>query len=580
MRWILLALSVILSTSIFAQQTFTYSYVDPCSKQLKTLLVPANSSVTVNYMGNIGSFSQSDFQSGVFGQWVSTIQASVGSQPCDELLTQTQVGQNMIITQNIISTLTAVTASAAMTSASSMSSALGNSVSNSNEGSGSNRGGRKGRNSNNGSNQSGSNQQTNNTGSESQPTNPGGTNSSGSSQSNPNSSSGSTSQSGSGQSGSNGGQTGQQGNTGNPNTANGSGQQGSGTQGQNGQASSGGSNPSGGQQGSGTQGQNGQASSGGSNGQGTSGTQDQGSSGTSTNTQGSTGTGTNGESSGQSQTGNNNAGASPNSGSQGQGPGQGGQSGQTQGQNPQAGSNDQGGGSGSGGTANSVSNAAEASGGSGGKGGSKVKTGSLIGTGDIVAIRSAEDNSNQFKGTVSMTKSNTNNTRAKGFLLNFTTQVNNSNLTFYGSFTDKKKKNTLIIANSSMLDLRKNFFNTTTALEAKRFGQFTGMLGVNFTVGGLADEPFSNLSAVGGGFVPFKAGKKINGTILVLGVYSPYTKFYEGKWWDSGLLLVPFSSWDYSISKNFKYNISFSGTYQLQGNVLQYQILTGGKILL
>jgi hypothetical protein len=557
MRWILLALSVILSTSIFAQQTFTYSYVDPCSKQLKTLLVPANSSVTVNYMGNIGSFSQSDFQSGVFGQWVSTIQASVGSQPCDELLTQTQVGQNMIITQNIISTLTAVTASAAMTSASSMSSALGNSVSNSNEGSGSNRGGRKGRNSNNGSNQSGSNQQTNNTGSESQPTNPGGTNSSGSSQSNPNSSSGSTSQSGSGQSGSNGGQTGQQGNTGNPNTANGSGQQGSGTQGQNGQASSGGSN-----------------------GQGTSGTQDQGSSGTSTNTQGSTGTGTNGESSGQSQTGNNNAGASPNSGSQGQGPGQGGQSGQTQGQNPQAGSNDQGGGSGSGGTTNSVSNAAEASGGSGGKGGSKVKTGSLIGTGDIVAIRSAEDNSNQFKGTVSMTKSNTNNTRAKGFLLNFTTQVNNSNLTFYGSFTDKKKKNTLIIANSSMLDLRKNFFNTTTALEAKRFGQFTGMLGVNFTVGGLADEPFSNLSAVGGGFVPFKAGKKINGTILVLGVYSPYTKFYEGKWWDSGLLLVPFSSWDYSISKNFKYNISFSGTYQLQGNVLQYQILTGGKILL
>jgi hypothetical protein len=179
-----------------------------------------------------------------------------------------------------------------------------------------------------------------------------------------------------------------------------------------------------------------------------------------------------------------------------------------------------------------------------------------------------------------MTKSNTNNTRAKGFLLNFTTSINNSNLTFYGAVSNKPKTNTLIIANSSMLDFDRNFFNTTTALESKRFGKLSLMAGLNFTVGFLAEESFSNLSGVGGGFYPFKVNKKISGTALLLGVYSPYTKFYEGKWWDSGILLVPFSSWDYAISKNFKYNVSFSGTYQVKGSVLQYQILTGGKILL
>ena len=41
-----------------------------------------------------------------------------------------------------------------------------------------------------------------------------------------------------------------------------------------------------------------------------------------------------------------------------------------------------------------------------------------------------------------------------------------------------------------------------------------------------------------------------------------------------------FTSWDYTISKNFKYNVSFSGTYQVKGSVLNYQVLTGGKILL
>jgi hypothetical protein len=289
--------------------------------------------------------------------------------------------------------------------------------------------------------------------------------------------------------------------------------------------------------------------------------------------------------SGQTQPPVNNPSSNPSSNSSNQGSGSGSQSGSVNGggkgvdgeKTPDEVKKDNPSG-GNGGTTNSVANAAESSSGNGGS--SKSKVGSVIGTGDIVAIRSNEDGSNQFKGTFSMTKSNTNNTRAKGALLNFTTTINNSNLTLYGAFTNKKKTNTIIAANSSMVDFGRNVFNTTTVLQSQRFGKVTVMGGANFTVGIMAKEPFSNLSAVGGGFVPFKANKKISGNLLVLGVYSPFTKFYEGKWWDSGLLLVPFSSWDYTISKNFKYNVSFSGTYELKGSVLQYQILTGGKILL
>ena len=181
---------------------------------------------------------------------------------------------------------------------------------------------------------------------------------------------------------------------------------------------------------------------------------------------------------------------------------------------------------------------------------------------------------------MSVTKSNTDNTRAKGSLLNFTTTVNNTNLTLYAAFSNKKRTNTLITANSSMIDRDWNFFNTSTVLESKRFNKLSVMCGLNFTVGALYDEPFTNLSGVVGGFYPFKVSKKLSGNILMLGVYSPFTKFYEGKWWTSGWLVVPFSSWDYSISKNFKYNISFSGTWEVGKSVLQYQILTGGKIML
>ena len=473
MKKIITTLFVVMSTVLFGQG-FTYSYVDPCSRQIKTLQVTNNQAITVNYLGNINSFSSNDFINGNFDLWVNQITAAVADQPCDELLTNTQVSQNMFITQNLISTLTSITASSTMTA----SNAVANSVSSSTSSRKNNRVG-------NNSNLNSTSNNQNNTATD-------GTN-----------------------------------NNSQGNTSNGSTTQGGGTQ-QGGNSSSGSSTSKG------------------------------------NNTQG----GTN----------NKPAGVSQGGGGQTQ-RGVTGESAQT---NPNGtGSQNETSGGGNGGTTNSVANAAEAtSSGSDGKGGGKPKVGSLIGVGDIVAIRVNEDKSNQFRGTMSVTKSNTNNTRAKGVLLNYTTTVNNSNLTFYGAFSNKKRTNTMIVANSSMIDFERNFFNTTTALDSKTFGKTSIMGGLNFTVGGLGGETFANISAVGGGFHPFKLNKNLSGNLLVLGVYSPFTQFYEGKWWDSGWLIVPFSSWDYTISKNFKYNVSFSGVYQVQGSILQFQILTGGKILL
>ena len=453
MKKFLFVLSLIFSTNLFGQG-FTYSYVDPCSKETKVLSVNSSQLVTVNYLGNINSFSQNDFLNGTFDNWINQIQTQAANQPCDELLTNTQSSQNMFITQNLISTLTSITASSTMIA----SNAISNSVSNSS----------------NGNNPGGNVNSTNNQ----QNTNSNGT----SNNSQGNSSNGSTTQSGGTQQGGN--------ESNNPSTSGGGNQEG-GTTNQSGNVSQGGS--------------------------------------------------------GQTQQSMNNP-------------------------------NNQSGGSGGGGTTNSVSNAVSAT--SGGKSGGKPNAGSIVGTGDIVAIRVNEDKSSQLRGTMSVTKSNTNNTRAKGVLLNFTSTVNNTNLTLYGAFNNKKRTNTFIVANSSMIDFERNFFNTTTMMDSKKIGKTAFMGGLNFTVGGLGGEVFTNLSAVGGGFHPFKLNQKISGNILVLGVYSPFTKFYEGKWWDSGLLIVPFSSWDYTISKNFKYNISLSGTYELKGSVLQFQVLTGGKILL
>ena len=223
--------------------------------------------------------------------------------------------------------------------------------------------------------------------------------------------------------------------------------------------------------------------------------------------------------------------------------------------------------------ANSISNALD-----GGDEDNKNR-GSLIASGDIIVIDN-RDNSNgqQLKVVGSITRANTKQSRIQGALFTYTSVTNDFSLTFYKSWINPNKTFNLVGANTTMTDFNQNHFNTTTALESWKWGKITGMAGANFTFGKLGKRNLQNLSAVTGAHRNFKISPRITTSTLILGVYSPFTQFYEGKWWDPGVLVVPFSSWDIKITKTFKYNISFTGVWHSNGNALNYQILTGGKI--
>jgi hypothetical protein len=243
--------------------------------------------------------------------------------------------------------------------------------------------------------------------------------------------------------------------------------------------------------------------------------------------------------------------------------------------------------------ANSLSNSVDggsadggsSSGGGGSSSGGSKKSntaaksvGSLIASGDIVAIANTDQTQN-FRFVGSITHANTRGTRIKGVLFNFTSGVNNLNVTFYKSWINKSKKLNTVAAQSIMMDFDKNFFSTTTVLESYKVNnKLTGMFGVNFTAGKMGERALLNMSAVGGAHTTFKVNDRVSTSLLVLGVYSPFTQFYEGKWWDAGIIVVPFNSWDLKITKTFKFNVSFTGVYEAGKEFLNYQILTGGKL--
>ena len=145
MKKVITTIFVVMSTYLFGQG-YTYSYVDPCSKEVRSIQVTNNQAITVNYLGNINSFSSNDFLNGTFDNWVNQITIAAADQPCDELLTNTQVSQNMFITQNLISTLTSITATSTMTASNAVANSVSNSSNNSSKG-----GKKRGSNNSNGS---------------------------------------------------------------------------------------------------------------------------------------------------------------------------------------------------------------------------------------------------------------------------------------------------------------------------------------------------------------------------------------------------------------------------------------------
>jgi hypothetical protein len=208
-----------------------------------------------------------------------------------------------------------------------------------------------------------------------------------------------------------------------------------------------------------------------------------------------------------------------------------------------------------------------------------AQKGGIIMTGDIVGIRSVKVvGPDQVKVNLSFTKANTTNTRITGSMINFTTGVKNSSFTFYKGYRYKSLTN--IISNTSMVNYQWDLFNTTSVMECYKYKQWTGTLGVNYTIGKIGKSGFKSFTSMGGVMTNFTIKKNWTITPMMVIVYSPYIYYYEGLWYKSGFLALPFMSCDYRVSKKFKFNISFSGVQKINDNTLNYQILLGGKTYL
>lgn len=508
-----------LFASVAYGQSISYTYVDPCTGIPNTVTVSSQSgTVVMFYAGNYQTFTMAQLQAGGYEAWVAQVNAAAppGSNPCAGNAGAVSGSTSASVGTNVTATVTTVTGALSTLGGSVTTNSGGLDVGGSTTSGGSSSSG--GSNSNDSGNDQGNDQ--GGSSSDDSGSDDGG-NSSGSSGSTNGGSSSGGSTSGSTDSGSGGGTGGSSGS-------------GGGTTGGSSGGGSGGSGGSGG-------------GSGGSSGGGTS----------SSNTEG--GNGVDGTGSATSGGGDD----SSSGGAMG----------------------DKSIESSSGGQSDNDSDS-DSGGGGGGKKkkGPRARKGSLIASGDMVVIRNGSDykqgGNDNLKINMGMTYANTDQTLAAGALLNYTTGQNEVSFTGYGSW---KIEESMIVGSNSILynPEQSTWFNTGNVMYAyKQTSYMTVLYGTNFSIGKLGEENFNNWSAQVGVFTTFNGYKGVAVNLMGIGMYSPYTFFYEGQWFKGGFLLVPLTSVDLSITNTFKLNISTS-TVLLQGSgILNFQLMTGGKMLL
>ncbi len=507
-------------------QTYNYSYSDPCTGNVKTIVVPINGNVTVSYYGSIGSFSQNDFTNGTFDAWTNNIFSQYGTNsPCSEIV---GLGTAVNVTQgtalNVIGILNSLSSISDLAGGST--NLIGGSVTTIN-----NTGGNNNSKNNKGGNnsQNGSGNNTTNTNNTTTNNNQNQTNGTG------NTNEGSTTTSGTNETSSNGG-------NGTPN-------QNVGTQ-----------NPT---QAGGT------TTQGGSNENGN----------TSSNTT------VNGETSetpinNQTTTENGNNGSNPsvpNNGSNGGNGGNGSGSGnnQTEEGNTTTEGTEEGGQTNITGGATTTVKASPTS-----KEGGKP---TIVASGDFVGFnfRNSEVNTG-LKVTGGYTAMRWDGKRSSGILGDYTSALRGPNITAFYAFIRSKS----IVIGSGTLTIgfegNKSLYGTIAVGQMFSFKKPKSLkllyMGT-VSYGQVYRESFLGTALIAGATYDLKIGKRLDIKLMNLLVYAPYVSYYNDVVLKSPYVMLPSIGTNIKLTKKFKFNINAGGAWDLKTSALNYTVTCGARML-
>ena len=527
-------------------QTYNYSYTDPCTGNVKNIIVPINGSVTVGYYGFVENFTQQQFVDGTFETWVNQVFSQYDGSPCSEIIGlggQINMAQDVALnTIGIINSLSSLMdlsngatdfLSGSLTAASNSSNTNGN----------------KGNKKNGNSSQNGSGNNNNSTTNNNQIQNNGTSNTT----------EGSQTTSGTNETSSNNG------GNGTPNTNVGT----QGTTSTGGSTTQSGSNENG----------NSQAVSP-INNQNTNTNENNSNTTVGSNTGESSGNGTSGNGEGNNQTNqevtNNGSSTNPsgNGSNNGGNSGVGNNSGNPpNGEETTTQTEEQGGGQ------TNITQGATKTVNQNKEGGKPT----VIASSDFVGFNFQNSEVRTgLKLTGGYHNMRWDGETARGGLVDYVSAQKGPNMTGYHAWINKKSVGLLSGTLSLGFEGRGSVYGTLAGGQMFMFPKIPSLKAVymgTVSYGQVYKTPFLGSALIAGGMYDLKFGKRIDVKLMTLFVYSPYVSYYNDLVLKSPYVILPSLGTNISITKRFKFNINAGGAWAIKVNTLNYTITCGTRLL-
>ena len=217
-----------------------------------------------------------------------------------------------------------------------------------------------------------------------------------------------------------------------------------------------------------------------------------------------------------------------------------------------------------------------------GKAKAEVAKPAILVTGDLVGIQTKSDGAQDARGTASFTRVKGDGTSSLGFSADYMVNARIGNISCVRSWIGANKKGNkhISVVSDGLSIMPKSMSNTLLFVRVNSVKNFTALYGAAGTYGKLFGEEMISTIAIGGFMYKGKLTKSIDATIIMAGIYSPYSKYYTESIFEAKPIVIPFFNFTYKMTKTFGLGITGGGTYVAGQDILNFQLLMGAKLLI
>ena len=215
-----------------------------------------------------------------------------------------------------------------------------------------------------------------------------------------------------------------------------------------------------------------------------------------------------------------------------------------------------------------------------GKGKVETAKPAILMTGDIVGVQTRSDGAQDARGTMSFTRVKGDGTSSIGFSADYMVNAKIGNISAVKSWigTNKKGNKHINVVSDGLSIMPDALSNTLLFVRVNSIKNFTALYGGAGTYGKLYGEEMISTIVIGGFMYKGSISKALDATIIMAGIYSPYSKYYTESLFKARPIVVPFLNLNYKLTKTFGVGLTGGGTYIAGKDVLNFQVLLGAKM--